>query len=89
MPFDNDLVLCSISGSDLKSKFLQTTNSDYHVYGSITASQVVDSKTYYILTDIYTSDYSYNNLTVVTNYTNTNSLYARDLLAKYLKSKYL
>ena len=89
LPFDNDLVLCSVSGSDLKSKFLQTSNSDYHVYASITASEVVNSKTYYILTDNYTSDYSYNNLTVVTNYTTTNSLYARDLMAKHLKSKYL
>jgi len=89
LPFDNDLVLCSISGSDLKSRFLNSTNSSYHIYSSITSSQVVNSKTYYILTDSYTSDYSYNNLTVITNYTATNSLYARDLVAKYLKSKYL
>ena len=89
LPFDNDLVLCSISGSDLKSKFLNSTNSSYHIYSSITSSQVVNSNTYYILTDSYTSDYSTNNLTVITNYTATNSLYPRDLVAKYLKSKYL
>ena len=89
LPFDNDLVLCSISGYYLKSKFLQTSNSDYHVYANITASQVDNTKTYYIITDSYTSDYASNRLTVVENYTIKDGLYARDLVAEYLKSTYL
>ena len=89
LPFDNDLVLCSILGSNLKNKFINTSNSDYYIYPKVSASSISDSKTYYILTDSYTSDYASNKLTVVINFTQTHNLYARDLVAKYLKENYL
>ena len=90
LPFENDLVLCSISGYDLKSRFINTTNSDYYIYPKINASQIVDTQTYYIITDSYTSDYSYNNLTVIVNYTDLyEKIYSRDIVAEYLKSTYL
>ena len=89
LPFDNDLVLCSIKGSDLKKKFISTTNSDYFVYGNTNLNSIINSETYYILTDSYTSDYSYNNLTVIENYTIKNNMYARDLVAQYFKNTYL
>lgn len=85
-PFDNEIVLCSVSGRNLKMKFVNTTNKDYHCsytsYGEQNKSNIDDSKTYYVVVDSYTSDYKYNNLTVVSRYGEENA-YARDLLAKY------
>lgn len=81
MPFDNSLVLCSISGKDLKRVFLETTNSRYHVYkGDI--SDVVDTATYYIVTDTYTSTYRSNNLTEIVRF--EENVFARDLIADYI-----
>ena len=55
LPFDNDIVLGSISGYYLKSKFLETSNGDYHVYApSITSADVSNNQTYYIIVDRYT-----------------------------------
>ena len=87
LPFDNAIVLCSISGYDLYYKFFNTSNADYYIsYGSYGAS-VKDSidftHTYYLITDTYTSTYSYNNLTEVARY--DAGVYARDLLADYIK----
>ena len=39
---------------------------------------------YYIVTDRYTADYAYNNLTVIATY--DSSTFARDLLADYFAS---
>ena len=88
MPFDNEIVLCSIKGSDLKSKFFETTNDDYHVYyesyGATVKGNIDPNKTYYIIVDSYTSQYAYNNLTVVEVFDKVT--FARDLLAGYIKS---
>ncbi|MBR3864484.1 MAG: bifunctional metallophosphatase/5'-nucleotidase [Clostridia bacterium] len=90
LPFENDLVLCSILGADLISRFINADSEDYYIYPQISASEIVDTKTYYIMTDSYTSDYSYNNLTVIENYTITyKTLYSRDIVAEYLKTTYL
>ena len=90
LPFENDLVLCSISGSKLLSRFINNTNTDYHIYGPATSTSITSSKTYYIITDSYNSDYSYNGLTVVRNLTEENLMgYARDLFAEYLRTNYL
>ena len=83
-PFNNQIVLCSVSGSDLLSKFINTSNGNYHVYGEYDASNISSSGIYYIIVDSYTSAYSYNNLTVVEYYDETT--YARDLLAEYIKA---
>ena len=88
MPFDNEIVLCSIKGSDLKSKFFETSNDDYHIYyesyGATVKGSIDPNKTYYMVVDSYTSQYSYNNLTVVEIFDKVT--FARDLLAGYIKS---
>ncbi len=82
-PFDNPLVLCTVSGKDLKNKFLQTSNKNYFVsYESTLASRIDDSETYFIVVDTYTSTYAPNNLTEVEMY-NPN-IFARDILADYI-----
>ena len=88
LPFDNQLVLCSIKGSDLLSKFINTTNSDYYIslssYGNSIKNSIVSSATYYVIVDTYTSSYSYNRLTEIARY--TPNVYARDLVAEYVKA---
>ena len=81
--FNNDIVLCSISGRDLLNKFINSTNSDYYVSAGVNASSIDQNKTYYIVVDTYTSSYKYNNLTEVARVSGT---YARDLLAEYIKA---
>ena len=87
LPFDNDIVLCAISGRDLYYKFLTTDNNDYYVCTGGDIDALIDSidmnKTYYIVTDTYTSTYSYNNCTEVARC--TDRIFARDLLAEYIK----
>ena len=87
-PFDNQLVLCSISGTNLKSKFINTTNSDYYCsysdYGNSIKNSVSSSTTYYVIVDTYTAYYSSNKLTVVDFY--DEGVYARDLLANEIKN---
>jgi len=83
LPFDNRLALCSISGADLKSRFIN--NSSYYIaysdYGeNLTIS---DSKTYYVIVDTYSAYYASNKLTVIELY--DEDVYARDLLAEYFK----
>lgn len=84
-PFDNQLVLCSVSGKDLLDKFVNTTNSNYYVYYDSSIVNSVDAdKTYYIIVDTYTSSYKYNNLTEIERY--NGGVFARDLLAEYIKN---
>lgn len=87
LPFENDLVLCSISGKYLKEKFIHTTNTRYYVYyDDLDVNAIDDGETYYILTDTYTSDYQPNHLSVVKNFSLVQeNFYARDLLAEYLR----
>lgn len=86
-PFDNDLVLCSVKGRDLISRFIETDNSNYYIYlGGKSKNEVMQSidpnGIYYIVTDTYCSGYAPNKLTVVETY--TAGVYARDLLAEYI-----
>ena len=87
LPFDNQLVLCSISGYDLKTKFFETTNDRYYIYyesyGEQVKANIQYNKTYYIITDTYTSTYRYNNLTEIARFDKTT--FARDLLAAYIE----
>ena len=87
-PFDNEIVLCSIRGYDLKKRFIDTTNTDYFISSSsdITTlrDSIVDNETYYVVVDSYTSQYAPNKLTVVETYDTTT--FARDLLAEFIKS---
>ncbi len=88
LPFDNDIVLCSIKGYKLKSQFVSTSNSDYHVaysdYGHDMKNQISDSEIYYVIVDTYTALYSYNGLTII-EYLD-NSTYARDLIAEAIRN---
>lgn len=86
LPFDNDLVLCSVRGRDLLPKFINTNNSNYAVsYGDNGKPSDIDPNgTYYIVVDTYTSAYPPNNLTVVETY--EAGIYARDLLAEYIEN---
>jgi hypothetical protein len=78
-------VLCSTTGKNLLRVFIDTNNERYHVYyDSAIISSIDPYATYYVVTDTYTSTYSYNNLTEVERY--KKGVYARDLLADYIKS---
>ena len=88
LPFDNQLVLCSIKGSDLRSRFITTTNSSYHNtysnYGNSIKNNVSYNATYYVVVDTYTAFYAPNKLTIIDYY--DEGVYARDLLAEEIKS---
>ena len=86
LPFDNQLVLCKISGRYLKSRFIN--NTDYHntysAYGNSIMNSISNSATYYVVVDTYTAYYASNNLTIVDFY--DEGVYARDLLAEEIRS---
>ncbi len=86
LPFNNKLVLCKISGSNLKNKLIETTNSSYHgaVKSGFNSSSINSNGVYYVIVDTYTAQYKYNNLTIVEYYDETT--YARDLLAEAIKA---
>lgn len=85
-PFDNDLVLCSIQGKYLKSKFFETDNTRYYIsygsYGEQLRHNIDPDATYYVIVDSYTSTYGPNRLTEIDRY--TPGIYARDLLADFI-----
>lgn len=87
-PFNNRLTLCSVSGRNLINKFLETSNTSYHVtcsaYGESIRDSISYNKTYYIVVDTYTAFYAPNGLTVVEYY--DDGVYARDLLAEEIKA---
>lgn len=87
LPFDNQIVLCSIKGSDLLNKFINTSNSNYYIafsdYGNEIKNSIDRNATYYIITDTYCSSYAPNRLTVIDTYDQTT--FARDLIAEYIK----
>ena len=87
LPFDNQLVLCEISGAKLKSQFFETTNNRYYIsygdYGASVKNNIVSSKTYYVVTDTYSSQYAPNGMTEIARYDETT--FARDLLAKFIE----
>lgn len=86
LPFDNQITLCSIQGRDLISKFLETSNEAYHIqttaYGERIRDSIDPDGIYYVVTDSYSANYSYNNMTVVKTY--AADIFARDLLAAYI-----
>ena len=87
-PFDNQIVLCSISGYNLRRKFLETDNDRYFIscseYGESIRNNINTNATYYVIVDSYTADYAANKLTVVKEY--DPDVFARDLLAEYIKN---
>ncbi len=87
LPFDNALVLCSIKGEDLLSKFIHTSNRNYvnyyGDYGQSVKDNIDPRKTYYIVVDTYTSTYAPNRLTEIKRY--DSAVFARDLVAEYIR----
>ncbi len=87
-PFDNELVLCSIKGSDLRNKFFETNNSNYFIsygeYGAEVRDNIDPNATYYVIVDSYTSTYAPNRLTEIERYGAV--VYARDLIAEYMEN---
>ena len=83
LPFDNQLVLCSIKGSDLRRRFIESTNSNYCCsYDEGLPDAIQDDKTYYIVVDSFTSSYAPNRLTEVARL--DEEIYARDLVADFI-----
>ena len=86
LPFDNRIVLCSIRGRDLISRFLENDHEAYHIqtttYGEQIRSSIDPDGTYYVVTDSYSADYSYNRMTVIETY--AADIFARDLVAEYI-----
>ena len=85
-PFDNDIVLCSVKGKTLLSRFINNDDRRYSVsYDADLSEDDIDPNgTYYIVVDSYTADYAPNGLTVVEEY--EQGVYARDLLAEFVKN---
>ena len=87
-PFDNQLVLCSISGQDLQQRFFETDHSSYFIsygqYGEQVRQSIDPDGTYYVVVDTYSSTYAPNNLPEIARY--EENVFARDLLADYIAS---
>jgi 2',3'-cyclic-nucleotide 2'-phosphodiesterase (5'-nucleotidase family) len=85
-PFDNPITLCSIRGSDLLSKFLETDHYAYYIkttsYGESIRNSIDPDGTYYVVTDSYSANYAYNRMTVIDTY--GDNIFARDLVADYI-----
>ena len=94
-PFDNDIILCAISGSRLKRQFMQTNNGDYHMYYSpygatLDPNTLGLTDTYYVVVDTYTAEYNYSGMgamPIVEYYSETEEYYTRDALADFAKGK--
>ena len=86
-PFDNTLMLCSVSGRNLINKFLDTYSDDYYCalssYGEKIEDLINTGATYYIVVDSYTATYAPNGLTIIREY--GEEYFARDMLAKYIE----
>lgn len=83
LPFDNPITLCSIRGSDLVSRFLESDHDAYYIctsaYGDSVRDHIDPNATYYVVTDTYSANYSYNHMTIVDTY--DPNIFARDLMA--------
>jgi 2',3'-cyclic-nucleotide 2'-phosphodiesterase (5'-nucleotidase family) len=80
LPFDNALVLCQVTGKELREKFLNSSSYFIACDDSLRSS-VDDGAFYYVLTDTYTSFYKYNLFTEIDRLEN---YYARDLLRDFI-----
>lgn len=80
LPFDNAIVLCKVTGKQLREKMLNSS-SYFCAYDEGLRNRIVDTETYYIVTDTYTSFYKYNMFEEVARLENE---YSRDLLKDYI-----
>ena len=95
-PFDNDVVLVSISGSDFKkTQYYGTIPDTYFIawssYGNSVKNNIDNNETYYLVMDTYGSDhylevgktYSCQSMVII-DALEVGGTYARDLLADYI-----
>ena len=80
LPFDNTVVLCQVTGNQLRQKMMGGKNVYACDPGLV--SSIKDNELYYIVTDTYTSMYEYNMFTEVARLDNT---FSRDLLAEFVE----
>lgn len=80
LPFDNSLVLCQVTGQQLRNKLIGASKY-FCAFDDSLRSSIVDDQLYYIVTDTYTSFYKNNMFTEVARLENC---YARDLLGDYI-----
>ena len=80
LPFDNALVLCQVTGKQLREKMLGSS-SYFCAYEEGLRDSIVDTEIYYIVTDTYTSFYKYNMFTEIDR---LEDYYARDLLKDFI-----
>lgn len=82
LPFDNDNVLCSLTGDNFKKIF--SYSSSLAIYSSVATADIDSSKTYYAMIISYVSDYDYYSplLTQIKRDTTTR---LRDIVADYFK----
>ena len=84
-PFDNELVLCSIRGRDLKQRFLDGDNSNYFICCDESQTNHIENDAiYYVVVDSYSSTYGPNRLTEIERY--GEAYYARDMLADFIQN---
>ena len=79
LPFDNTVVLCQVTGKQLRDKMISGKN--VCAYDTSLLSTLKDNELYYIVTDTYTSMYEYNNFTEIARLENT---FSRDLLGELI-----
>ncbi len=93
-PFDNDVMLITLSGSSLKSAYFNTTNENYFMgytsYGNSLKndqSLVDGGQRYYLITDTYSYDWflKVGHQPVLVDVYSETGTYARDILADYAK----
>ena len=80
LPFDNSLVLCRVTGKELREKLLNSSSYFIACDDGLRTS-IDDSAFYYVVTDTYTSFYKYNMFTEIDRLEN---YYARDLLRDFI-----
>lgn len=83
-PFDNELVLCSIRGRDLKERFLEGNSSYYVCCNDELVENIDNNGIYYVVVDSYSSTYGPNRMTEIERY--GEAYYARDMLAGYIQN---
>ena len=90
LPCDNPLVLCEVSGSRLKSQFINSSNyvCFYGEDGQAIKNNVSNNETYYVVVDTYCANYNFNRLgflKIVEYYEDgDHSYYPRHALAEYI-----
>ena len=80
LPFDNALVLCELTGKQLREKMLGSS-SYFCAYDDALRNLIVDTELYYVVTDTYTSFYKYNEFKEIAR---IEDYYARDLLKDFI-----